>query len=115
MIVFRHCSTAYHGIVLEFEGHAGYAEAGKDIVCAGVSALCMAAEAALTGYDSRIEKEIRDGYARFRCRYTPETGVVARTVISGMESIAHLYPDNVRIENLNDVNARKKFYNTSKK
>ena len=32
---------------LTCKGHAGYAEPGKDIVCAGISALCSALEVAL--------------------------------------------------------------------
>ena len=30
------------GCLFSCEGHAGYAEPGRDIVCAGISALCMA-------------------------------------------------------------------------
>ena len=30
------------GCLFSCEGHAGFAEQGRDIVCAGVSALCMA-------------------------------------------------------------------------
>lgn len=39
------CTDDHVSLVLN--GHAGYAEHGKDIVCAGISALCGALEIAL--------------------------------------------------------------------
>ena len=36
-----------NSFLLACQGHAGYAEKGKDIVCAGISALCGALEIAL--------------------------------------------------------------------
>ena len=43
-VYFSHCGDTF---LLTCEGHANYAEKGKDIVCAGISALCCALEAAL--------------------------------------------------------------------
>ena len=108
MIVFRHCVTAFGNVVLECEGHAGYAGKGQDIVCAGVSALCMAAEAALESYDKRCVKNASDGYFCIRCKYTPETAAVARTVICGMECIAQLYPEHVSCQHITAESTHRK-------
>lgn len=108
MIIFRHGVTEFGNITLECEGHAGYAKMGKDIVCAGASALCMAAEAALASYDRRATIETGDGYFMIRCKYTPETAAAARTVIVGMAAIAELYPAYLSCENLRKNNQAKK-------
>ena len=93
MIEFRYCVTSFENVILECSGHAGYAEFGKDIVCAGASTLMSAAREALQRYDEkRYNEEIRDGYVKLRCRFTPETAAVARTVICGMEWISAQHP-----------------------
>ena len=44
LITYRHDGN---NLSLVCQGHAGYAEHGRDIVCAGISALCGALEIAL--------------------------------------------------------------------
>ena len=88
-------------------GHSGYAEAGSDIVCAGISTLCYTAANALEdicGYDNEEfftvhESEDDD----VNCRITvPETGsdqakqnaqVIMRTAELGMMSLAQSVND----------------------
>lgn len=43
--VLYECGNGFFSLTCE--GHAGYSEYGKDIVCAGISALCAALENAL--------------------------------------------------------------------
>lgn len=50
----------------EVDGHAGYAEAGKDIVCAGISMLVI-------NTINSIETFTEDG---FTCDSDPETGYI---------------------------------------
>lgn len=101
MIEFRHCVTIHDNVILECGGHAGYAEAGKDVVCAGASTLMAAAMEALQRYDDkRYHEEVREGYVKLRCRFTPETAAVARTVICGMEQISQQYPEHLRCEKI---------------
>ena len=50
------------------KGHAGYAEAGRDIVCAAVSAICYTAAGYFESnptYGSRTEFAEEDGYMKF--------------------------------------------------
>ena len=80
-------------------GHAEYAEAGKDIVCAGVTALVQ-------GLIGSVESLISD---KLNMRYRPEgliyiTGSVGSRNASGgflfigVCQIADEFPDHVRIE-----------------
>jgi hypothetical protein len=85
-------------------GHAYYDEPGKDIVCAGVSAVAIGAVNAverLTGL--RLRTEMRDGYLDAS---VPPEGDEARRdraqlLLEGMlvalESIAESYGDHVQI------------------
>lgn len=93
---------------VDIEGHAEYAEEGKDIVCAGVSALAMAAVKTL----STLEEA---GMCRVTACDTPHPGslhletevdegaqkVSIMTVIwmlaNGLEGIAQQYPDNIQL------------------
>jgi len=89
MIEFTHNFTGYHNITLECSGHAGFAEAGHDVVCAAASALMAAAIEALGRYpDARLTVDARDGYCLIRCVYTPETAAVARVTVCGFEWLA---------------------------
>ena len=92
-------------MVIKAEGHAGYAEFGKDIVCAGVSALMQSLRPAL------LERGIRNtmymvtpGESRIEVKAEPECEqrypclVVFETVLAGLKEIARAYPDYVSIK-----------------
>lgn len=88
------------------EGHADYAEAGKDIVCAAVSALTQAAAVTLLTYaeaghctlagpvqmdNGAIEMSVVvDKPASDACIMT-----IFSVLAHGLEAIAKQYPDNV--------------------
>lgn len=78
-------------------GHACYDDAGKDIVCSAVSALCSALVISLAqlGYNSVVkdgEVEITvDGYD------TTEIRAIFKTVMNGLDLIAEQYPKNLKI------------------
>ena len=88
------------------EGHAGYAEAGSDIVCAAVSAL---AQSTLNGLRSVLQAptlfEIDDEAAILEARLAPEATeaqlrqaqLLLRTLLEGLQAIQRSYPRNVRI------------------
>ena len=97
------------GCVLECRGHAGYAPPGRDIVCAGISALCIALAARLeTLADEgvlRIEQQhVSDGeycveaaFAEDGCaRLIAESAV--ETAAGGFRALAELYPAYVAME-----------------
>ena len=78
-------------------GHAGYGEEGKDIVCAGASALMLAA------VDALREKELDDGIwvEPERAAIHAESFVgsagedILFTAAVGLKQLAEAYPDYV--------------------
>lgn len=97
------------GYLFECTGHAGFDDKGKDIVCAGVSALCMALEAMLDeladeGCAEEVRKHVADGYFTAEAHF-PEDDTVSkerlstavRTVSAGLAAIESLYPEYVQL------------------
>lgn len=80
-------------------GHAGYAEAGKDIVCAGVTALTMSLVKSLNDLtEDKIEYEISPGRVDIHCGNLSEAGrLLVDSFFIGICLIAEEYPDNVRV------------------
>ena len=81
-------------------GHAGYAEAGKDIVCAGVTALTQTLISSMKGLaGDRIQYEISPGRADIYYRDLSEAGrLLVDSFFIGICQIASEFPDNVRIK-----------------
>ena len=82
-------------------GHAGYGEYGKDIVCAGVSALVLA----LAGWVENNHCETKcisidehGGEVLIACKGDKETAAVFNMTMIGLEQIANSYPDHVQID-----------------
>lgn len=89
---------------VEVQGHAGYDEPGKDIVCASVSALVYTLAANLIDAEDRhmvreLLTDIRTGNTVIQCipsaRSAGEITRIYHTVLRGMELIAKNYPDYV--------------------
>ncbi len=95
---------------LEISGHANYADYGKDIVCAGVSAL---AETALLGLkhvvciDPMVKKQ--PGYFVLKLpdnlqeEKQKKAAVILETIFLGLKDISESYPSNVRVELIEEV------------
>lgn len=81
-------------------GHAGYAENGKDIVCAGVTALVQTlVKSADDLTEDKIEYEISPGRADIQYRCLSEAGkLLVDAFFIGICMIADEFPDHVRIE-----------------
>ena len=86
-------------------GHADFAEKGRDIVCAGISALCMA----LLQRIKELQKEkqtqitdcfISDGCLILRFTQTEKSEECLNTLMCGFRAIAHTYPENCNIVRL---------------
>ena len=83
----------------ECKGHAGYAEAGSDIVCAAVSALsiaCCNALESVAGVTPQAQE--KDGF--LTVRLSPEqrnhdAQTVLRVFEQGIHDIAASYPQNI--------------------
>lgn len=87
------------GFRVEIKGHAGYAEAGKDIVCAGVSALFYAFLNYATKRKNLIDFQIKDGDSFIEAEI-PED--VAFLLMIGFQSFEDNYPEYVQIERIKE-------------
>lgn len=83
---------------LLIQGHAGYGPEGKDIVCAGVSAITQA----LLGYLEQLERPqtiyrekptVAKGYVCVCCKKTQLVSAVFGMAVTGFRQIAAQYPD----------------------
>lgn len=88
---------------LTLRGHAGEGVPGRDIVCAGVSALVYALALQVEAMEKRglaadVHVQLRRGRADIRCRPVEEGPVLAAfdTVAGGLRVISKSYRKNVR-------------------
>ncbi len=86
---------------LEISGHSGYAAAGKDIVCAGISTLffTLVEVAARAGLPEKPRVWMGDGEAGVTVKPDPEhrekIDAVFETVVTGMKLMAEKFPEYV--------------------
>jgi uncharacterized protein YsxB (DUF464 family) len=81
---------------LSVTGHAGYAEAGKDIVCAGVSAITFA----LLGYlnqEANVECQYSDGEISVDCVGGENVKAAFSMALAGYTQMAEEYPKHVAV------------------
>ena len=85
---------------IEINGHAGYAETGKDIVCAGMTALTQTLVRSMQGLTKdKIEYEVSLGRADIHYGNLSEEGkLLVDSFFIGVCSIADEFPEFVRIE-----------------
>ncbi|MBE5781704.1 MAG: ribosomal-processing cysteine protease Prp [Clostridiales bacterium] len=85
----------------ECKGHAGYAPAGSDIICAAVSILtttCVNALESVAGKEA--EAEVKDGYMRVllsETETTEKTQIIFATIAQGLSDLAEEYPKYLRL------------------
>ena len=81
-------------------GHAEYAEAGKDIVCAGVTALFQSLIKSIEDLTrDKIEYEVEPGRAYVKFKNLSDQGKdLVDSFFIGVCLIADEFPDRVRIE-----------------
>lgn len=84
---------------IKIQGHAGYAENGKDIVCAGVTALTQTLIRSMENLTSdEIEYEISPGRADIHCGdLSEDSKLLVDSFFLGVCMIANEFPDHVRI------------------
>ena len=86
---------------LSVVGHANYAEYGKDIVCAGVSALV---QALICWMEENYEKvnfisiNPKAGEVNISCDGGDELAAVFQMTAIGLEQLSDSYPDHVHID-----------------
>ena len=84
---------------IEISGHAGYAEPGKDIVCAGVTALTQTLIQSIDDLtDDEIEYRISPGKVEIEYRNLSEKSkTLVDSFFVGIRLIADEFPDYVAI------------------
>lgn len=87
---------------LTINGHAGYAEYGKDIVCAGVSAITYALLAWMEHNQEEItqfdELMVEDGQVYITCAGSDKLTTAFQVALMGLIEIARAHPEYVDIE-----------------
>ena len=89
------------------EGHAGYAESGKDIVCSAISTLIFLAEQkaldlARQRKASDLERVARSGYKSISfvliMSNLKEYKIIENVLITGFKLIEKQYPKHLKVE-----------------
>lgn len=87
--------------ILTLDGHADFAECGKDIVCSAVSVLVQTLASMLDYYDENYEEEVvEEGKVdiRYKCTaFDVRTKTVFEMAMEGFELLANTFPDNVSV------------------
>ena len=85
---------------IEINGHAGYAEIGKDIVCAGVTTLTQTLIRSMQGLTrDEIKYEVSPGRADIHYGNLSEEGkLLVDSFFIGLCLIADEFPEYIRIE-----------------
>lgn len=81
---------------IDLNGHSGYEEYGRDIICASVSALTLnmanSVEAfTKDGFDGSIEEETGGFHFRFTGEISQESKLLMDSLILGLKSIEETY------------------------
>ena len=83
------------------EGHAGYAEMGQDLVCAGVSCITIGTNNALDELaPGTFQTETREGFLKIRVLNPedPKTHLILRTDWIQLQTIAESYPEFIKLK-----------------
>jgi hypothetical protein len=84
--------------MIRVKGHSGYAEAGKDIVCAGISALTWTLAGALHKLGALTFVEEKDGDVLLCYKAFPEALPYVDMFNTGAEMLEYKYPENVKVQ-----------------
>lgn len=82
------------------KGHAGLAEAGKDVLCAAVSSIT---QTPILGMEEHLQRHpmvtVGDGVLQVQLdRADTKTQLLLMTMVSAVRQLAGEYPQNVRFE-----------------
>lgn len=99
MIRFKFVRSGKSNIGFECSGHAGYAQAGQDIVCAAVSsAAYLTANTVTDSFKVKSKAEVGDGYMYLELL---EESAEAQKLLDGLEahirSLAKEYPRSIKV------------------
>ena len=83
---------------LECRGHAGYAESGKDLVCAAISAICQTLDLWCRNTDGVTVTETVAEPGIFRLAAHGPCGEPWRAAVLGLMSLEQGYPHHIRVD-----------------
>ena len=92
---------------VECSDHTGFADYGKDIVCAGVSCIVQTAVLGvqkLTDVNHRLTVDEKKGYLKFEIndiedsKSFNDTQIILKTMCCGLEDLQKQYPKNIKLE-----------------
>lgn len=85
-------------VELQIKGHSMSAEHGKDLVCAGVSAIGVGGLNAVYALDSNAKLVMEDGFILIK-DFVPEDHIqmVLKTLIIQLKTIQEKYPEYIQI------------------
>lgn len=84
---------------IKVEGHSGYAEKGKDIVCAAISTLVEATYNYLLATRNEVSKKDDDGLFIIDSKVVNQSGKqIYDAFISMIEDLKEQYPKYIKIE-----------------
>jgi uncharacterized protein YsxB (DUF464 family) len=93
MITAQVTSTGF-----SIKGHAGYAPEGRDIICAGVSAIAQTAILGLQHFDVNMHVEADKGLLTCNVQSDmPEARTILQVLKLGLDAIADGYPEHVAV------------------
>lgn len=82
----------------DISGHAGYAESGKDVVCASVSSAVQFAVNILDEFDCKPEMNVEENLISCRIMASENTAdAVLEVFRKHLESIAEEFPKTIKI------------------
>ncbi len=84
----------------ECKGHSGYAEEGKDIVCAAVSALtttCVNALESVAGVKPEVDIKEARMIVSLPNGENHDAQVILKAMLQGLNDIASEYPDHLTV------------------
>lgn len=82
---------------LEVKGHAGFAESGQDLICAGVSSIVTGGFNAFNKDDIEIVT-LESGYAKVILKEQSESLKVLDVIIIQLQTIQESYPKYIKIK-----------------
>jgi len=85
---------------LEVRGHAGFAPAGKDIVCSAVSALVLSGTHGVVrhgGAKARVQDDPNGAYVLELHGGDARAQAVLESALDGLRAIARSYPGHLRV------------------
>ena len=90
--IYKNKKKEYVGF--QTEGHAGYAEAGSDIVCAAASVLVINTINAIEAFSddqASLVSEEAEGFIHYELKNSPwkEADLLLKTMVLGLSEMAH--------------------------